>query len=203
MSKEIDWCAMKWRRVAHRTYCSWRKLEDKSYKISPLHIEIKTISMCVFPSLLPLSSQGGWYHTGRGRGRGCHQCLHTSTWMSTVYWLGSTHWNICGGNQEHTIQSVYTDRDKKLTSLPLSLLPCWWSREANSVELYDPSVRVQRAPEFRVAADSTDIVRVLQVKVAVGQQTASTHRDTGSLIAILQIGDTERKVYTYRQKRTV
>lgn len=56
----------------------------------------------------------------------------------------------------------------------LSLLPCYWCRDANSFELYDLGVRVKRTPEFSIAAAPTDVVRFLELKVAVGQQAATT-----------------------------
>lgn len=56
----------------------------------------------------------------------------------------------------------------------LYLLLCYWCRDANCFELYDSGVRVKIAPEFRIAAAPTDVVRFLKVKVAVGQQAATT-----------------------------
>ncbi len=188
----------RWRRINLTRNCSRRNLEDKSSKTPPF-TEISLCACHPYLHLFPRQDGTTWGEAAEWAATFILTPPHE--WVGFTGWVHHTKTPVSEPEQARTLKVSELTLSNAGSHLSLSLLPCCWGRQTNSVELDDPGVRIQRAPEFRGTADPTDIAWVLQVKVTVGQQAAATHRDTWSLIPLLQVGDAERKADTYKEKK--
>lgn len=144
---------------------------------------------CLFPLSPPLSSQAARCRMGWGSGMGRPLYSHTSTWRSTLCWLGSTRWSACRVNRKPECQSSHRQRGLFTT---VSSLPCRRLQHSHGVELNHSRAWVVKAFKLGAPAASTWIVGFPQVEMAVGQQAAAKQWDTRSLVLVLQVGNTER-----------
>ena len=87
-------------------------------------------------------------------------------------------------------------------------LPLVVNCDTDVVELDDPSVGVQcgtrrctaGTTELWVAASTGDVVRILQFKVTVRHETATSHTNHRALFAILQVGNATKWIIGSQSK---